>query len=128
MMRKMLALCTALCVFVAFGAFGGGKTEEKKPAQPQGPQNVVFWSALGGANGKVVDEIVNRFNSSQSGVVVKNEFQGSYPDTEQKLLAALAAGMPPEICMLEISRVPGFVYNKACSPSTISRRDRTAST
>jgi sn-glycerol 3-phosphate transport system substrate-binding protein len=110
---SMAALVLLLSAGLAAGLFAAGKTEA--PAKDQ-PQSVVFWSALGGANGKVIDEMIAKFNAGQSMVKVTNEFQGSYPDTEQKLIASIASGQTPEICMLEISRVPGFVYNKALLP------------
>ncbi len=78
-----------------------------------GPTQIVFWSALGGNNGKILDAFVKEFNESQSEVVVVNEFQGSYPEVEQKLMAAIASGKTPDLCMLEISRIPAFVDAKA---------------
>lgn len=80
------------------------------------PTQIVFWSALGGNNGKILDEFVKEFNDSQTDVVVTNEFQGAYADVEQKLMAAIASGKTPDICMLEISRIPAFVAAKVLAP------------
>lgn len=80
------------------------------------PTQVVFWSALGGNNGKILDSFVQEFNASQKDVVVVNEFQGAYADVEQKLMAAIASGKTPDLCMLEISRIPAFVAAKALAP------------
>ena len=77
------------------------------------PTQIVFWSALGGNNGKFLDAFVQEFNASQSDVVVVNEFQGAYGDVEQKLMASIASGKTPDLCMLEISRIPAFVNAKA---------------
>jgi sn-glycerol 3-phosphate transport system substrate-binding protein len=112
--RKLGVLLTVFFVISSFLVAGG--KQEGKVTVPSKKTEVVFWSALGGNNGKILDEMVSRFNSEQSAVQVKNEFQGSYPDTEQKLMASLAAGQPPEVCMLEISRVPGFAYSNSLLP------------
>ena len=42
--------------------------------------------------------MVERFNTSQSDVVVKYEFQGTYEETAQKLTAALPAKQAPDVC------------------------------
>lgn len=44
--------------------------------------------------------MVERFNTSQSDVVVRYEFQGNYEETAQKLTAALAGGSTPDVCLL----------------------------
>lgn len=80
------------------------------------PTQVVFWSALGGNNGKILDAFVQEFNASQNEVLVVNEFQGAYGDVEQKLMASIASGKTPDLCMLEISRIPAFVGAKAITP------------
>jgi sn-glycerol 3-phosphate transport system substrate-binding protein len=77
------------------------------------PAKIVFWAALGGNNGKLLEEAVNEFNASQSEIQVKYEFQGDYTMAEQKLAASLAAGSVPDMVMLEISRIPGFAERRA---------------
>jgi sn-glycerol 3-phosphate transport system substrate-binding protein len=89
------------------------KTEEPAAA---GPVEVVFWSALGGNNGTILENMVKDFNESQDEVFVKYEFQGSYPDTEQKFMASIAADQVPDLVTLEISRVPGFANSDALQP------------
>lgn len=91
--------------------------EPAAPAEePAAPKEVVFWAALGGNNGTILEGFVNDFNASQSEVQVKYEFQGAYADTEQKFLAALAADQVPDLVMLEISRIPGFANTEALLP------------
>jgi sn-glycerol 3-phosphate transport system substrate-binding protein len=82
------------------------------------PQTVeiTFWTALGGANGQILQDIVDRYNASQKDVKVVVQFQGDYTATEQKFLAALAAGQVPDLVMLEISRIPGFAASGALQP------------
>lgn len=80
------------------------------------PTQITFWSALGGNNGKILDSFVQEYNASQSEVAVLNEFQGAYTDAEQKLMASIASGKVPDLCMLEISRIPAFAAAKALMP------------
>ncbi|MEW5718829.1 MAG: ABC transporter substrate-binding protein, partial [Chloroflexota bacterium] len=67
-------------------------------------------------NGKILEEMVNAYNASQSQVKVKYEFQGDYTQTEQKFMTAIAAGQAPDLVMLEISRIPGFANSGALQP------------
>jgi sn-glycerol 3-phosphate transport system substrate-binding protein len=62
--------------------------------------NVLYWGSWSGELGEAEQEIVRRFNESQSDVVVEYQFQGSYEETAQKLTAALAAQQPPDISAL----------------------------
>jgi len=92
----------------------GAESATEPPAPPaSGAEEVVFWAALGGNNGTILENMVNDFNASQQEVVVKYEFQGTYAETEQKLMAGLAADTVPDLAMLEISRIPGFANSGA---------------
>ena len=61
---------------------------------------VVFWSAFGGKNGEVEQELIRRFNESQQDVVVEYQFQGTYEETAQKVIAALQARQAPDLAVL----------------------------
>lgn len=56
-----------------------------------------FWHAMSGELGELVDELVARFNASQSGIQVTATHQGSYDDTYNALLAAMETGGIPNI-------------------------------
>ncbi|HRW46574.1 MAG: ABC transporter substrate-binding protein [Caldilineaceae bacterium] len=56
-----------------------------------------FWHAMGGNLGEVVQELVDRFNASQDGIVVNATYQGSYDDTYNALLASFESGGTPNI-------------------------------
>ena len=73
--------------------------EEEEMAEEEMGEVVTieFWHAMGGELGEVVDELVARFNDSQSDVVVNATFQGSYDDTYNALLAAFETGSEPNI-------------------------------
>ncbi|MDQ3696277.1 MAG: ABC transporter substrate-binding protein [Chloroflexota bacterium] len=62
--------------------------------------NVVYWGSWSGELGEAEQEVVTRFNDSQSDVVIEYQFQGSYEETAQKLTAALAANQTPDVSAL----------------------------
>jgi len=58
---------------------------------------IVFWHAMADDLGAVVQELVDRYNDSQSNVHVNATFQGSYDDTYNALLASFDADTSPNI-------------------------------
>ena len=71
--------------------------EMEEEAMEEGPVTIEFWHAMGGELGEVVDELVARFNDSQSDIVVNSTYQGTYDDTYNALLAAFETGTEPNI-------------------------------
>jgi len=66
-------------------------------AKAQDPITIEFWHAMAGTNGEVVDELVARFNESQSDIVVNATWQGTYDETYNALLAAMETNTMPTI-------------------------------
>jgi len=58
---------------------------------------IEFWHAMGGKNGEITAQVVERFNQSQKDFVVKAVYKGSYADTMNAGIAAFRAGTPPAI-------------------------------
>ena len=56
-----------------------------------------FWHAMGGNLGELVQELTDRFNASQDGIVVNATYTGSYDDTYNAVLAAIEGGGLPNI-------------------------------
>ena len=67
---------------------------------PPGAVKITFWYALAGAQGKVVEAMVDKYNKSQSAVAVEVIFQGSYADIAQKLTAGIAAKSVPDVAQM----------------------------
>ena len=68
--------------------------------RPEGSTEVTFWYGLGGNLGNVVQEVVNRYNSSQSTYYVNAVFQSSYEDTINAINAGLASGDLPDLAQV----------------------------
>ncbi len=69
-------------------------------AKPAGAVEVTFWYGLGGLLGNVVQETVNKYNSSQTKYYVKAVFQSSYDDTVNKINAGLSSGDLPNLAQI----------------------------
>lgn len=59
------------------------------------PVKIEFWYGLGGNLGDNMKKIIDKFNASQSEVIVQGIVQADYSETEQKLQAAIAADKVP---------------------------------
>lgn len=66
----------------------------------EGAIELTFWYGLGGLIGNVVQETVNKYNTSQSKYYVKAVFQASYDDTINKINAGLASGDLPNLAQV----------------------------
>lgn len=90
--------------------------EEAAPAPAAGAVKITYWRALTGAAGDAQDELVKRFNESQSDVFVDVQFQGAYAELVQKLQAALAAGDVPDLVLLDSPFVVLFAKDGVLVP------------
>lgn len=66
-------------------------------AADNGKVKVTFWHSMGGDNEKLLQSIVDTYNSSQDGVEVVAEYQGNYYDSIAKVQTAVGAGNAPDI-------------------------------
>jgi sn-glycerol 3-phosphate transport system substrate-binding protein len=84
----------------------------------QSPVEITYWGSFGPGtvNGDAEAGMVERFNTSQSDVVVKYEFQGTYEETAQKLTAGLAAQQVPDVSLLSDVWWFKFYLNNAIAP------------
>ncbi len=69
-------------------------------AQPAGSVKITFWYGLTGANGNVVRQVVNKYNSSQSKYYVDAISQPDYDSTINKLNTSLAGGALPNVVQI----------------------------
>ncbi|MBB5325704.1 sn-glycerol 3-phosphate transport system substrate-binding protein [Anoxybacillus tepidamans] len=99
-MKKLSLLFSLLFLLVGCSS---EKTEQAS-AQPssedktqKGKTEVVFWHAMEGDLGKVLNEIVHDFNTSQSTVEVKPVFQGTYEEALTKFNAVAGTKDAPTI-------------------------------
>jgi sn-glycerol 3-phosphate transport system substrate-binding protein len=76
-----------------------------------GKLKITYWRSLSGAPGDAQEDLVRKFNLSQDKIYVDSQFQGTYPELQKKLMAAIAAKAVPEVVMLDISMDDYFAKN-----------------
>jgi sn-glycerol 3-phosphate transport system substrate-binding protein len=87
-MKKLLVLASLLVSFAS--------------AQPM---ELSFQHSMNGPLGEAVTAMVEKYNSSQEEIVIREVFAGTYDEGLQKILAQLAAGDSPDIAQLEVALV-----------------------
>lgn|GEM_PF-672168 len=73
--------------------------------------DITFWYGIGSNLSDDVQTMVKEFNASHPNIHVTATYQGSYSGggpEQQKLLAALAAGNPPDIAQIEVNSMGVF--------------------
>jgi sn-glycerol 3-phosphate transport system substrate-binding protein len=82
---RSLALLLAVAL-LAFGLLTAGAQQT----------TITFWYALGGTQGQLVAQLVERFNQTNPyGIRVQATYSGSYGETAQKIVGSLQAGGLP---------------------------------
>ncbi|GAC1636839.1 MAG: ABC transporter substrate-binding protein [Herpetosiphon sp.] len=61
---------------------------------------ITYWGAFSGKNAETEKALVEKFNASQSDVVLDYQNQGSYEDNAQKVTAALQSKTAPDVALL----------------------------
>lgn len=86
------------------GTGSNNQTKQEEPSAPEAsnsgaaaaePVTIEFWYGLGGKLGENMQALIDKFNASQTEVIVKPVVQADYSETEQKLQAAIASGKVP---------------------------------
>jgi sn-glycerol 3-phosphate transport system substrate-binding protein len=101
-MKSLRCLLVLTLLTTLLAACGGG------PATPSGSSSagnvdsnghvtLEFWYALAGDSGKAVEELVKRFNESQSNITVVATYQGDYTAAMAKIYGAITANSVPAV-------------------------------
>jgi sn-glycerol 3-phosphate transport system substrate-binding protein len=118
-MKNKRWLVFVLIVAIALSGCGGIKT----PGSPTGATvvandriNLDFWFALSGDSGKAVQELVDRFNASQTGITVVATYQGDYASAMAKILSSIAGDSVPNV--VQVGAAPLLGSSDAILPIT----------
>lgn len=92
---------------VGFVGCASGSPEAEEPetsgsgsVDADGHVTIDFWYSLGGDSGKVVEDLVKKFNESQSEITVNATYQGNYGAIMAKVWGAISAGSTPNVAQL----------------------------
>lgn len=91
-MARTLLLVVLLTVAAGFLGVAEGKGEEVIKLN--------FWYSLGGNSGKVVQNLVGKFNETHKTIQVEGVYCGGYAEIFQKVSAALAAKTLPDVAQI----------------------------
>lgn len=110
--RLIPAVATALALTSMLGAVGGLTAQAASaPKHTAAPVQISFWYGLGGSLGQVVQGMVSKFNATHPGIHITATYQGSYSGggpEQQKLIASIKAGDPPNVAQMEVHSMPVF--------------------
>ena len=88
-------------LLAASAAFAAAPLGLARPAQAQsGRTKIVFWHAMTGPLGEMLNLLVNGFNISQKTTEVTAVFKGTYPETLTASIAAFRAGQAPHLTQI----------------------------
>lgn len=87
----------------ASAASGSSSSDGSDAAVSDGAVEVEFWYAGGKTAVNVVQEIVDEFNASQDAYYVTTVTQADYTETYEKLQAAIAGSVAPDLVLLGTS-------------------------
>ncbi len=92
----MKYLFYALVLSVSFHLCGCGAGDEND-SEYGDRTRVVFWHAMGGPLGKVLESMIDDFNKTHPQIYVKGVSMGQYDTLEKKILASVVARESPDI-------------------------------
>lgn len=103
-MKKLKFGAIALASALTLVGCGGGESQSIESVEVvtkvEEPVTVEFWHSMSGANGEVLNGLINDFNTtigSDKGITVNAVYQGGYEDLKSKVTASLKAGNSPAI-------------------------------
>lgn len=85
-----------------------GINQTQKDEDMKGKTEVDFWYSGGKTAVKVVQDIVDDYNKSQDTYFVKTVTQADYSETYEKLQAAIAGNVAPDVVLLESDSARGL--------------------
>jgi multiple sugar transport system substrate-binding protein len=91
--------------FVA-GAGAAGVAAWARRATAQGKPTITYWNGLTGADGKVMDELIDQF-TRDSGIRIEQQ-RLPWADLYAKLQVAVPAGEGPDLALIHTVEVPHF--------------------
>lgn len=104
-MKKLLVFLTlGLVLFLAACSSNGGSAKEPenngdKPDSTDSAEKqvVTFWHSMGGAGQEALNKIVEEYNTSQEGIQVNAEYQGTYDESLTKFNAVAGSDSAPTV-------------------------------
>src|SRR5919201_3325469 len=91
--------------------------QSPSPAAPKGAARevtITYWNGLTGADGPVMDELIERFTGETSIRVEQQRIQ--WADLYPKLQVSVPAGEGPDLCLMHTGEIPHFAQDGIIEP------------
>jgi multiple sugar transport system substrate-binding protein len=105
--RRFLAGAAALGSAAALPAIPRRASAQAKPT-------ITYWNGLTGADGKVMDEMIDRF-TRETGIRIEQQ-RIQWPDLYAKLQVSVPAGEGPDLALIHAVEVPHFGQDGVLEP------------
>src|SRR5262245_40949484 len=83
-------------------------------AGAQTKPTITYWNGLTGADGKVMDELIDQF-TKETGINVEQQ-RILWPDLYAKLQVSVPAGEGPDLCLIHTVEIPHFASDGILEP------------
>ncbi len=101
--------------FLAGAAAGGAAWLGGRPrASAQAKPPITYWNGLTGADGKVMDELIDRF-TRETGIRIEQQ-RMPWADLYAKLQVSVPAGEGPDLALIHTVEVPHFASDGMLEP------------
>lgn len=119
--KTLTYTAVAVAGLVGLGGCGTNSSQESVEVvtNVSAPVEIDFWHSMSGANGEVLNEIVDDFNNTvgaDKGIHVTATYQGGYTDAKAKVVASLKAGDNPEIVQGTTSDIMEYIQSGYVQP------------
>ena len=95
--RRLVCFLLAALLLVSCGGGSGDTGTGSGSVDSSGHVTLDFWYSLGGDAGAAVEELIARFNASQSIITVIATYQGDYTTAMAKIYSAIAGETVPNV-------------------------------
>ena len=100
----------------ALGATAAASAVARR-AGAQAKPTITYWNGLTGADGKVMDELVDQF-TTETGIKVEQQ-RILWPDLYAKLQVSVPAGEGPDLCLIHTVEIPHFASDEILDPMDV---------
>lgn len=97
-MNSRIRILLIFGLVLILAAAGCGK--QGKIIREDGRIQIQFWHSMSGNLGDVMDRLIKRFNDTNPRIYVDAQFMGEYNILNQKLIASVAADIPPNLAQV----------------------------
>src|SRR5215813_9430287 len=100
--------------FLLGGAVAASGLASARQARGQAKATITYWNGLTGADGKVMDELIDRF-TAETGIKIEQQ-RIPWADLYAKLQVSVPAGEGPDLALIHTVEVPHFANDGVLEP------------